>query len=488
MFTCRRHSVWPGLVSVLAIAALAPPATSPPQAWAAKPSVETLQAIQEAFVEVADRVKPSVVNINTTQKVRPPRRPQLDPLPRGPLRDFFGEDFFERFFREGPRRDLERRSLGSGVIIDQQGFILTNNHVIERADEIQVTLSDKRTFKAKVVGSDPKTDLAVIRVEKATGLVPARLGDSDRIRIGEWAIAIGNPFGLSQTVTVGVISATGRSNVGITAYEDFIQTDASINPGNSGGPLLNIRGEVMGINTAIVAAGQGIGFAIPINMAKGIKDMLIAQGRVVRGWLGVQIQSLTEDLATQFGAKQDEGVLIANLLKDGPAEKGGLKEGDVILEVDGAKVTGVSQLQRLVAAVPPGKQVNLKVRREGRDLFQSLAVGEMPTEEPVVAAAAPEEQGAAPYGFKVQDLTPELREQFGLKETDGVVVSELDPEGPAARTGLRPGDVILEVGRQKVKNSKEFAAAVRRAKEKGLLLRVWRDGGSQFVVVHPDKG
>ncbi|MBI3079983.1 MAG: PDZ domain-containing protein, partial [candidate division NC10 bacterium] len=228
-----------------------------------------------------------------------------------------------------------------------------------------------------------------------------------------------------------------RSNVGITAYEDFIQTDASITPGTSGGPLLNVRGEVIGINTAIVAAGQGIGFAIPINMAKGIKDMLIAQGRVVRGWLGVQIQSLTEDLATQFGAKQDEGVLIANVLKDGPAEKGGLKEGDVILEVDGAKVTGVSQLQRLVAAVPPGKQVNLRVRREGRDLFLTLAVGEMPTEEPV-AAAAPEEQGAAPYGFKVQDLTPELREQFGLKETDGVVVSELDPEGPAARTGLRP--------------------------------------------------
>ncbi|MGH7393975.1 MAG: DegQ family serine endoprotease [Candidatus Methylomirabilales bacterium] len=487
MFTDTRRSVWSGLVRVLVVAALVAPAVFAPQAVAAKPSMETLQAIQGAFVEVAERVKPSVVNINTTQKARPPRRPQPDPSPRGPHRDFFGEDFFERFFREGPRRDLERRSLGSGVIVDQQGFILTNNHVTERADEIQVTLSDKRTFKAKVVGSDPKTDLAVIRIEKATGLVPAQLGDSDRIRIGEWAIAIGNPFGLAQTVTVGVISATGRSNVGITAYEDFIQTDASINPGNSGGPLLNVRGEVIGINTAIVAAGQGIGFAIPINMAKGIKDMLIAQGRVIRGWLGVQIQSLTEDLAAQFGVKPNEGALIANVLKDGPAEKGGLKSGDVILEVDGAKVTGVSQLQRLVAAAPPGKQVNLKVRREGRDLFLTLAVGEMPAEEPV-AVAAPGEQGAGRYGFKVQDLTPELREQFGLREADGVVVSELDPEGPAARTGLRPGDVVLEVGRQKVKNSKEFAAAVRRAGERGLLLRVWRDGGSQFVVIHPEKG
>jgi Do/DeqQ family serine protease len=373
------------------------------------------------------------------------------------------------------------------VIVDQQGFILTNNHVTERADEIQVTLADKRTFKAKVVGSDPKTDLAIIRIEKATGLIPARLGNSDVIRIGEWAIAIGNPFGLAQTVTVGVISATGRSNVGITAYEDFIQTDASINPGNSGGPLVNIRGEVIGINTAIVAAGQGIGFAIPINMAKGIKDMLIAQGRVVRGWLGVQIQGLTEDLAAQFGVKPDEGVLIANVLKDGPADKGGLKSGDVILEIDGSKVAGVSQLQRFIAGVPPGKQVNLKLRREGRELTLALAVEEMPTEEPV-AVAVPEEQGAGRYGFKVQDLTPELREQFGLKEAEGVVVSELAPEGPAARTGLRPGDVILEVGRQRVKNTKEFAAAVRRAREKGLLLRVWRDGGSQFVVVHPEKG
>jgi S1-C subfamily serine protease len=286
---------------------------------------------------------------------------------------------------------------------------------------------------------------------------------------------------------VGVISATGRSNVGITAYEDFIQTDASINPGNSGGPLLNVRGEVIGINTAIVAAGQGIGFAIPINMAKGIKDMLIAKGRVVRGWLGVQIQGLNEDLAAQFGVKPDQGVLIANVLKDGPAEKGGLRAGDVVLEVDGTKVSGVSQLQRLVAAVPPGRQVTLKVRREGRDVPVVLAVGEMPGEAPV-AAAVPEEQGASRYGFKVQDLSPELREQFGLREAEGVVVAEVDPEGPAARTGLRPGDVILEVGRQKVRNSREFAAAARRARDRGLLLRVWRDGASQFVVVHPEKG
>ncbi|MBI3002063.1 MAG: Do family serine endopeptidase [candidate division NC10 bacterium] len=483
----NRRCLRPGGLALAALVAFGIPAGAPPQAAAAKPALETLQAIQEAFVGVAEQVKPSVVNINTTQKVRPPRRAPGEAPPPGPFRDFFGEDFFERFFREGPRRDLERRSLGSGVIVDQQGFILTNNPVIELAEEIQVTLADKRTFKAKVVGTDPKTDLAVIRIESAPGLTPARLGDSDRIRIGEWAVAIGNPFGLVQTVTVGVISATGRSNVGITAYEDFIQTDASINPGNSGGPLLNVRGEVIGINTAIVAAGQGIGFAIPINMAKGIKDMLIAQGRVVRGWLGVQIQGLNEDLAAQFGVKPDQGALIANVLKDGPAEKGGLRAGDVILEVDGTKVTGVSQLQRLVAAVPPGRQVTLTVRREGRDMPVVLAVGEMPGEAPV-AAAVPEEPGAGRYGFKVQDLSPELREQFGLREADGVVVAEVDPEGPAARTGLRPGDVILEVGRQKVRNSREFAAAARRARDRGLLLRVWRDGASQFVVVHPEKG
>ncbi|RPI07777.1 MAG: PDZ domain-containing protein, partial [Zetaproteobacteria bacterium] len=308
-----------------------------------------LQSLQDAFVGVAQAVKPAVVNIATTQKPRPPerRRGQVPPSVPGPFREFFGDEFFERFFGEQPQR--ERRSLGSGVIVDTRGYILTNNHVIERGDDIEVRLSDKRKFKATVVGKDPKTDLAVIKVDAIEALPVATLGDSSKIRIAEWVMAIGNPFGLDQTVTVGVVSAVGRSDVGITMYEDFIQTDASINPGNSGGPLVNLSGEVIGINTAIVATGQGIGFAIPINMVREIADRLIAQGKVVRGWLGIGIQELTAELASQFGVKPDEGVLVGNVMKDSPAEKGGLKTGDIIQEFNDAKITGVRQLQREVA-------------------------------------------------------------------------------------------------------------------------------------------
>ncbi|MFQ5532597.1 MAG: trypsin-like peptidase domain-containing protein, partial [Candidatus Methylomirabilales bacterium] len=249
-----------------------------------------VERMQQVFVEVAERLKPSVVNINTTQKFRTGRR-QVEPF-RGPFREFFGEEFFERFFNLP--REFRRRSLGSGVIVDAKGYILTNNHVVEQADQIQVTLVDERTFEAKVIGTDPKTDLAVIQIEGAKDLQPAVLGNSDKMATGDFVIAIGNPFGLSHTVTVGVVSATGRAGVGITAYEDFIQTDASINPGNSGGPLLNIDGEVIGINTAIVASGQGIGFATPINLAREVMEQLIKEGRVTRGWLGVIIQPLTE--------------------------------------------------------------------------------------------------------------------------------------------------------------------------------------------------
>jgi len=340
-----------------------------------------LQTLQDAFVQVAQSVRPAVVNIATTQrpKVQEGRRtPQVPPQFRGPFRDFFGDEFFERFFGEPAQR--ERRSLGSGVIVDKRGHILTNNHVIEQADQIEVRLSDKRKFTAKVVGKDPKSDLAVIKIDTPDDLPVATLGDSSRIRIGEWAIAIGNPFGLNQTVTVGVISAVGRSDVGITMYEDFIQTDASINPGNSGGPLLNLNGEVIGINTAIVAAGQGIGFAIPINMAREIKDRLIAQGRVVRGWLGVGIQELSEELAAQFGVKPEEGVLVGNVMKGSPAERGGVKPGDIIQEFNSVRITNVHQLQREVAQSSVGSQVGLKVLREKQVLALTIVLGEQPTE------------------------------------------------------------------------------------------------------------
>ncbi|MFQ5988514.1 MAG: DegQ family serine endoprotease [Candidatus Methylomirabilales bacterium] len=453
----------------------------PPALTAKEKSRALVEQMQQVFVEVSERLKPSVVNINTTQKIRTSRR-RPDPFFRGPFREFFGEEFFERFFNLP--REFERRSLGSGVIVDPKGLILTNNHVVEQAHEIRVTLVDERTFEAKVIGTDPKTDLAVIQIEGAKDLHPAALGDSGKIRTGDFVIAVGNPFGLSHTVTVGVISATHRAGVGITAFEDFIQTDASINPGNSGGPLLNIDGEVIGINTAIVASGQGIGFAIPINLAKEIMDQLIETGRVTRGWLGVVIQPLTEELAQQFGVEPGAGVLIADVVEGGPADKAGVKTGDVVEGFAGKPVTDVRQLQRLVAGVRPGKNVPIKVKRQKKDLTLTVTVGEMPTEE--VATVTPE--SLERYGFAVQDLTPELRERFQVEE-GGVLVSSVEPGSPAFRRGLRPGDVILEVNRQPVQNRRDLLEALKGSRpDSDLLLLAQRGKSTRFIVVPPMKG
>lgn len=333
-------------------------------------------AAQSAFVNVAERVTPAVVNISTisTRKRRAP-----GDLFRPFGNDPFFHDFFDRFF-EGPPRGPHQMSLGSGLIVDRAGYILTNNHVIKDSDEITVKLANQQEYKAKVIGTDPKTDLAVIRIIVNQDLPVADLGDSDRLRVGEWAIAIGNPFGLDHTVTVGVISATGRSDVGIATYENFIQTDASINPGNSGGPLLNIKGEVIGINTAIVASGQGIGFAIPINMAKKILQDLVKKGRVTRGWLGVGIQPLTPKLSNSFELPaESEGVLVNRIMPQSPAEAAGLREGDIITALDGHKVTDPRQLQQMVADLPIGKIVEVGVIRDGKLIRVRLKVGELPS-------------------------------------------------------------------------------------------------------------
>ncbi|MFQ5803080.1 MAG: DegQ family serine endoprotease [Candidatus Methylomirabilales bacterium] len=453
----------------------------PPRVAAEQQSRALVEQLQQVFVGVAERLKPSVVNINTTQKVQTRRR-RPEPYFRGPFREFFGEEFFERFFNLP--REFERRSLGSGVIVNAKGFILTNNHVVEQADEIRVTLVDDRTFEAKVIGTDSKTDLAVIQIEGAKDLHPAALGNSDKIRTGDFVIAIGNPFGLSHTVTVGVISATGRAGMGITAFENFIQTDASINPGNSGGPLLNIDGEVIGINSAIVATGQGIGFAIPINLAKEIMGQLIKTGRVTRGWLGVVIQPLTEELAEQFGVQPKAGVLIADVVEGGPADEAGLKTGDVVEGFAGKSVTDVRQLQRLVASVRPGKTLQVKVKRQKEDLTLTVTVGEMPGEE--VAGAPP--KSLERYGFAVQDLTAELRERFQVEE-GGVLVSSVEPGSSAFRRGLRPGDVILEVNRQPVQSRRDLLEKLRASRPNGdLLLLTQRGKATRFIVVPPMKG
>ncbi|MBI4572971.1 MAG: Do family serine endopeptidase [candidate division NC10 bacterium] len=330
---------------------------------------------ENPFIRVAEQVTPSVVNISTvtTGKGRPPTE-LFRPFGNEP----FFRDFFDRFFEGMPRR-RQPNSLGSGVIIDKSGLILTNNHVIKDADEITVKFANKQEAKGKVVGSDPKTDLAVIRVSAKEDLPVATLGNSDALHVGEWAIAIGNPFGLDHTLTVGVISATGRSEVGVAAYENFIQTDASINPGNSGGPLLNIRGEVIGINTAIVASGQGIGFAIPVNMARKVMDDLVKKGKVTRGWLGVGIQPLTPELAKSFGVSADEGILVNQVMPKSPAEAAGLKTGDLILMVDGKPVKDPRQLQRIIAETDIGKSIEFTILREKTKRTVRVQIGEMPS-------------------------------------------------------------------------------------------------------------
>jgi Do/DeqQ family serine protease len=355
---------WPG----------APPASPPPRA-----SGPTAEDIQRAFVQVAERVRPAVVNIATAHFLRRQRPPggEAPGAPPPGLREYF-----DRYFGQMPPGERERAGVGSGVIIDDQGHILTNLHVIKGADEITVRFHDKREVTGKVVGTDTRTDLAVIRIPVGSGVVAAPIGDSDRIQVGEWAIAIGSPFGLEQTVTVGVISATGRSEVGIVPYENFIQTDASINPGNSGGPLLNARGEVIGINTAILSSGQGIGFAIPISTAQRVSKALIARGRVVRGWLGVSLQPLSEELAQTLGVPKGQGVVVARVLTGGPAEKAGLTANDVILRFGDVAVQDLQHLQRLVLDATVDSPVGLRIVRGRREMSVTVTITEAPQERP----------------------------------------------------------------------------------------------------------
>src|SRR5947208_1270551 len=438
-----------------------------------------LHALEEAFTTVADRVTPAVVNVSTV-----PRKQSAEETPER-FREFFGEEFYERFFRRRPRE--ETRASGSGVTVDPRGYILTNNHVIENAQDITVRLSDGRKFTAKLVGRDPKTDLAVLKVEAPSPLPAAELGDSDHLRVGQWAIAIGNPFGLDRTVTVGIISATARNRVGVATYENFIQTDASINPGNSGGPLLNIDGKVIGINTAIVAAGQGIGFSIPINEAKAVMAQLIAKGRVVRGWLGVVIQDLTDELASSFGVREHEGVLVADVMKGGPAETAGLRAGDVVVELNGTRIHEVPDLQRHIANVAPGQRVRLGVVREGAPQRITVTVAEMPGEEPTLSAQA----GSEGFGLQVEALAPGAAERLNLPMSQGVLVVDIATGGPADRAGLRRGDVILEVGRQPVSDARTLSQALGAVPAgETALLYVHRPGGvgNQFVVLERGAG
>ncbi len=467
-------------VLVLLLGLLLIPAASGRAAPQADPRA-LLEAMERAFVSVAERVMPAVVHITATQKA--PREGTGREPPRQfeeRFREFFGEEFYERFFRRRPQR--ESRSQASGVVVDKAGLVLTNNHVIEGADEIEVRLSDKRKFKAKVVGRDPKTDLAILRIDAEGDLPVAELGDSDQLRIGQWAIAVGNPFGLDRTVTVGIISATGRAQVGVATYENFIQTDAAINPGNSGGPLLNLDEKVVGINTAIVSVGQGIGFAIPINMVKAILPQLIAKGKVTRGWLGIHIQELSEELAPSFGLPPGSGVLVSDVIPKGPAEGGGLRTGDVIVAYGEIPVSEVASLQRLVARTTPGEMARVTVVRDGHRETLAIKIGEQPDEK---VAAAP----AGRWGLTVQPLTPELAREFDLTAKEGVLVSEVEAGGPADRAGLRQGDAILEVNRKRVTGPDAYREALGRiGPGEDILLYVQRQGQALYLVMKSPGG
>ncbi len=471
---------WPGLVSRTAYA------IESGQASAAREQLKAARDLSLAFEDVAKAAKPSVVNIRSIAKVHPAGLPQGPSQVPEEYRDFFGEDFFNRFFQQRQRSEgFVQQGVGTGVIVSADGYILTNNHVVHGADTITVTLSDDRKLDGKVVGTDEKTDLAVVKID-AKDLLPAQLGDSDQINVGQWVLAVGNPFGFSSTVTAGIVSAKGRN--GITdpsMYEDFIQTDAAINPGNSGGPLLNLDGQVIGINTAIFTRSggyQGIGFAIPANMAKQVMESIIHGGKVVRGWLGVAIQNLTPELAKSFGYDGTEGALIGDVTAGSPAEKAGFKTGDILTEFGGKPVKDMNHFRNAVAATKPGTKADLKVFRDGGLKTLSVEIGELESRG-VVAAGGKET--TEDLGFTVQTLTPELATRLGYTENEeGVVVTAVEPGSLAERAGIQPKDIIASVGGEPVKNMSDFRAAMKKQDlAAGVRLQLKTEGTKRFVFI-----
>jgi len=416
-------------------------------------------ASQKAFSMIAKKVTPCVVNVSTISKKK-----SVQPF-------FEMSPFFEDFF--GGPQFKQNKSLGSGFIISKDGYIVTNDHVVRDAESIQVKLSNDKVYDAKVVGGDHKTDVAVIKIN-ASDLPVAVLGDSDKLEVGQWAIAIGNPFGLDRTMTVGVVSATGRSNVGIETYENFIQTDASINPGNSGGPLLNVYGEVIGINTAIVAAGQGIGFAIPVSMAKPIFTQLINKGNVSRGWMGVSIQPVTEELAQSFSLSSTKGALINSVMPGSPAEKAGIRQGDVVIAFNGGEVKDPAHLQRLVAEMGIGASVRVSVIRDGRasDLTMTLANAESAPQARRGGGGESQQGQSDPLGLMVEDAGG-----------DGVVVVDLAPGGAAAGVGMKRGDVIVSINRKRITSSADYQKSVRQGQGRPLIVLVRRGESSIYFAI-----
>ncbi|MHB8789918.1 MAG: DegQ family serine endoprotease [Desulfobulbaceae bacterium] len=447
-------------------------------------NIALLDRSAKAFASVVKKAGPAVVHVRVEKSVKS----------SGQELDLFNDPFFERFFgpqfrhpRQGEPKEFKQQGAGSGFIISPDGLILTNNHVVGEADTITVRLADEREFKAKVIGTDPQSDVALIKIE-ADNLPVLPLGDSDKLEVGEWVIAIGSPFELNQTVTVGVVSAKGRNRIGINDYENFIQTDAAINPGNSGGPLLNIHGEAIGMNTAIFSRSggyMGIGFAIPISMAKAIQQQLEKHGKVTRGWLGVVIQDVDEELAKSFGLEKARGALISEVADKSPAAEAGLQQGDVIVELDGTELTDVSELRNKVALLAPGSNIDVLVIRDGKKKTVKIAIGEQPAD----MAKAPGSNGddsLQNMGLTLQNLTEELAGQLGYSPEQGVLIAEVEPGSPAQQAGLKPGQLIEEVNRQRVRNLKELRKVLEKVKPDAKVLLYVRAGEyRQYIVLAP---
>ncbi|MEW6593589.1 MAG: DegQ family serine endoprotease [Thermodesulfobacteriota bacterium] len=451
----------------------------------AAPAPRPMAGAPDSFADLADRLSPTVVNIYTTQTVKVQRSPhdfffQDENMPEM-FRHFFGPQ--APFGNQTPQRDLKRTSLGSGVISSADGYIITNNHVVENADAISVRLTTSEEYDAKIIGRDPKTDLALIKIEPKSPLPAVTFGDSEKLRVGDWVVAIGNPFGFEQTVTAGIVSGKGRS-LGSGPYENFIQTDASINPGNSGGPLFNLNGEMVGINTAIYSRSGGnigIGFAIPVNTARNVISQLKEHGAVVRGWLGVMIQQVTPELAKQFQLDRPVGALVGEVSPGGPADRAGIKQGDVIVRYNGKEISQVNSLPTLVSQTPVGSRATVVLIRGGKERTVTVTIAKLDEEQ---VASGNGDQTSQELGMSVQDLTPDLAKTLGIKEKSGVLVVNVEPGSPAADKGLRRGDLILEVNRKPVRTVAEFAKALAAGKKQNsLLLLMKRNGHTRYVAI-----
>lgn len=451
-------------------------------AWGGIPlSADILKDGGTLIADIAESRVGGVVNISSTKVIKTDTDQFMNPFFSDPFfRDFFGDRF-----REIPKERRER-SLGSGVIVSKDGLVLTNNHVVENAEEIMVTLSDKRELEAEIVGTDPKSDVAVIRLKgNPKDLTPIPIGNSGELRLGNIVLAIGNPFGLDHTVTMGIVSAKGRANVGITDYEDFIQTDAAINPGNSGGALINLKGELVGINTAIMSRSggyQGIGFAIPSNMAKAVMDSLVKHGKVIRGWLGVVIQDLDKNLSEAMGLKDTNGVLVSEVTEKSPAAKAKLKRGDIILRVNNEKMTSTSRLRNTIAAMGAGAEVELDIMREGREKTISITLGELPDD--VGGQTILQENDGVLGGMTVAPLNELTREKFEINKNvkTGVAITQVKAGSTAEQAGLKPGDVIVEVNRQEIRSVEDFKTVYGKSKD-NLLMLIYRKNGSFYLVL-----